>query len=176
MNGIIHPCARPEGRPPPATPEEMYAAIFQYIDRVFSVVRPRRLLFMAIDGPAPRAKMNQQRTRRFKAAKERADKAAEAAALRSELKAAGRVPPEPSDKVAFDSNVITPGTAFMANLAKWLRYYVQLRLHSDPAWANIQVIAPASLTHLPSMDAQRFSTRHAAGTLGESPCASLWAQ
>ena len=48
MNGIIHPCARPEGRPPPATPEEMYAAICAYIDRIFSVVRPRRLLFLAI--------------------------------------------------------------------------------------------------------------------------------
>ena len=67
--------------------------------------------------------MNQQRTRRFKAAKERADKAAEAAALRSELKAQGRIPPPPSDKPGFDSNVITPGTEFMDALAQWLRYY-----------------------------------------------------
>jgi 5'-3' exoribonuclease 2 len=140
MNGIIHPCARPEGRPPPATEEEMYSAIFAYIDRVFSVVRPRKLLYLAIDGPAPRAKMNQQRTRRFKAAKERADKAAEDAALRAELLAAGRTPPPKSEKAAFDSNVITPGTQFMAKLARWLRYYVQLRLHSDPGWAGIRVI------------------------------------
>ena len=140
MNGIIHPCARPEGRPPPSCPEEMYSAIFSYIDRLFAVVRPRKLLFMAIDGPAPRAKMNQQRTRRFKAAKERADKAAEAAALRSELKAQGRIPPPPSDKPGFDSNVITPGTEFMDALAQWLRYYVQLRLHSNPGWKDVKVI------------------------------------
>jgi hypothetical protein len=28
----------------------MYLAIFDYIDRVFCVVRPRQLLYMAIDG------------------------------------------------------------------------------------------------------------------------------
>ena len=127
----------------------MYSAIFSYIDRIFSVVRPRKLLFMAIDGPAPRAKMNQQRTRRFKAAKERADNTAEAAALRSELKAAGRTPPPVSDKPKFDSNVITPGTQFMDKLAQWLRYYVQMRLHSDPGWANIKVPLPdTSLGHV----------------------------
>ena len=140
MNGIIHPCARPEGRPPPETEEEMFAAILAYIDRIFSIVRPRRLLFLAIDGPAPRAKMNQQRTRRFKAAKEQADKAAQAAVLRAELRMLGHVVPPPSNDVGFDSNVITPGTKFMARLADWLRYYVQARLHGARAWQGLRVI------------------------------------
>ena len=88
----------------------MFVAIFAYIDRIFSVVRPRRTLFMAIDGPAPRAKMNQQRSRRFKAAKERADKEAETSALRAEILAAGKTPPPEGGGTKFDSNVITPGT------------------------------------------------------------------
>jgi len=55
---------------------------------------------MAVDGVAPRAKMNQQRSRRFRTAKE-------AREVREKAERKGEKLPE---EKAFDSNCITPGT------------------------------------------------------------------
>lgn len=48
MNGIVHPCTHPEGRPAPETEEEMMVEIFKYTERVVNMTRPRKVLMMAI--------------------------------------------------------------------------------------------------------------------------------
>ena len=66
MNGIIHPCSHPNDDDPHfrITEEQIFVNIFHYIEALFRIIRPRRTFFMAVDGVAPRAKMNQQRGRR----------------------------------------------------------------------------------------------------------------
>jgi 5'-3' exoribonuclease 2 len=138
MNGIIHPCTHPEDRPAPKTQKAMFEAIFEYIDRLVCMVRPRAVLYMAIDGVAPRAKMNQQRSRRFRAALDAQAKIQSEAAAREEWEAIHGAMPEKSE--AFDSNCITPGTPFMAALAQALRYYIVQKLNYSPGWKNLKIV------------------------------------
>ena len=67
MNGIIHNCSHPNDDDPHfrITEEKIIADIFHYIEVLFRMIQPRKVFLMAIDGVAPRAKMNQQRGRRF---------------------------------------------------------------------------------------------------------------
>jgi 5'-3' exoribonuclease 1 len=102
MNGIIHNCTHNDSDSATyrMTEEKMIIAIFNYIEHLFGKIQPRKLFFMAIDGVAPRAKMNQQRARRFRTALD-AERAKDKA-----LREGVEMPKED----AFDSNCITPGT------------------------------------------------------------------
>ncbi|KAI1869034.1 uncharacterized protein JN550_006021 [Neoarthrinium moseri] len=145
MNGIVHPCSHPEDRPAPKDEEEMMLEVFKYTDRVVNMVRPRKLLMIAIDGVAPRAKMNQQRSRRFRSAQEAKEKELDKQELYKMIKQqnGGVLPQETLEamtKKAFDSNSITPGTPFMDILAASLRYWCAYKLNTDPGWAKMKII------------------------------------
>jgi len=139
MNGLIHPCSHPQDRPAPATELEMYVNVGKYIDRLFAVIRPRRLVYFAIDGVAPRAKMNQQRIRRFRAARDAKEQEAARISAESWIRSKGIEPPPNSHK-AWDSNVITPGTDFMHHLSGFIRQYIQNKILREDAWKPLKVI------------------------------------
>jgi 5'-3' exoribonuclease 1 len=73
--------------------------------------------------------MNQQRGRRFRSAKD-AEDARKTAAARGE-----EIPDEP-----FDSNCITPGTVFMAELSKQLRYFINKKVSEDKDWQGVEIV------------------------------------
>ena len=132
--------------------EQIFTAIFAYVDHLFGRIRPKKLFFMAIDGVATRAKMNQQRSRRFRTAKE-------AKEVREKAERKGEKLP---DTKAFDSNCITPGkspfcyhatrkryeeprralsgTEFMARLSDQLRYFVNKKITEDANWRDVTVV------------------------------------
>lgn len=78
MNGVLHLCTHPNSDEAVMVPtdEEIYRNLEAYLDRVITrVIRPRRSIYFAVDGVAPRAKLNQQRGRRFRSGRARSDSA-----------------------------------------------------------------------------------------------------
>ena len=144
MNGIIHPCAHPEDRDAPSSLAEMFNSIFDYCDKLIRIIKPKKLIYMAIDGVAPRAKMNQQRSRRFRAAMDAQQKERISSKIEDEWRNKGL----PSDflnskneeKFKFDSNCITPGTEFLDQCSIAVRTYIKSRLNNDPLWKDLNVI------------------------------------
>ncbi|GAA5932467.1 chromatin-binding exonuclease XRN1 [Sporobolomyces koalae] len=132
MNGIIHNCSHPNDNDASfrITEEQIFLAIFAYISHLFSVIKPKKTFFLAIDGVAPRAKMNQQRSRRFRTAKE----------AKETLEKAKRRGEEIPEGEGFDSNCITPGTPFMARLSKQLKYFIAKKVTEDADWRGVQII------------------------------------
>uniref|UniRef100_A0A8C7KFW1 5'-3' exoribonuclease 1 n=1 Tax=Oncorhynchus kisutch TaxID=8019 RepID=A0A8C7KFW1_ONCKI len=131
MNGIIHQCSHPNDEDVHfrISEEKIFADIFHYLEVLFRIIKPRKVFFMAVDGVAPRAKMNQQRGRRFRSAKEAEDK------IKKALEKGEVLPSE----ARFDSNCITPGTDFMARLQEQLKYFVNSKLSTDNAWKGVNV-------------------------------------
>ncbi|KAJ5665207.1 uncharacterized protein N7477_007655 [Penicillium maclennaniae] len=132
MNGIIHNCTHSDSDSPTfrMTEEQMFIAIFNYIEHLFGKIKPKQLFFMAVDGVAPRAKMNQQRARRFRTALD-AEKAKEKA-----IEQGMEMPKED----AFDSNCITPGTEFMAKLTRQLKYFINKKISEDRDWQGVEIV------------------------------------
>ena len=95
-------------------------------------------------GVAPRAKMNHQRGRRFRKARDQAEQSATETLLRKAFVSAGRTDLPPRIIQTWDSNMITPGTPFMSDLAQALHAYLESRVHTDAAWQGVQVIVSDS--------------------------------
>jgi len=105
--------------------KEVYRLFFEKLIQVTHIIKPRKVLYIAIDGPAPLAKQAQQRERRFVSARDRI---------------------EGGSKLSFDSNSITPGTTFMLDLTRYINYAIRKEMNSFYDWKNLNVyFSPATV-------------------------------
>lgn len=69
MNGIVHGCCKIhecDGSDlMTISNDEIYGHVENAIETLYRLAMPRKCLFLAFDGVAPRAKWNKQRQRRF---------------------------------------------------------------------------------------------------------------
>lgn len=89
---------------------QIFGAVFTELQALLNTARPTDLCYLALDGVAPRAKMEQQRQRRHRAV---ADKSLEQTVYSRHKQAFLR-------GALWDSNCVTPGTKFMDALSAYL--------------------------------------------------------
>ncbi len=146
MNCLIHPCVGTVSKNYPMLVEKhkklepldkyqtdksfhtefelkIYNEIKDYLDKLIKIVEPESLIYLSIDGVAPRAKMEQQRTRRFRSIKE--------ARMQNEIYKKYGI-----DRTHFDTNCITPGTIFLYKLSQYLRSYCKQKFEE----LNVKII------------------------------------
>ncbi len=113
FNCMVYHCLRRPGARPYGGEEtriqwedQLIQEVCKYLKKVVGIVGPTDQVFVGVDGVVPMAKMRQQRLRRFK----------------SHWTAAEEVRIGKSDGSArWDTNAITPGTAFMERLGSALQ-------------------------------------------------------
>lgn len=115
---------------------ELFAMVITDIQELLVVARPTDLVYLALDGVAPRAKMVQQRQRRFRASQ---DKDLEQGVYHKHRRAYIR-------GQMWDSNCVTPGTTFMTALAEYLHAHVH-ELASPDAGPEFEVVLSDATEH-----------------------------
>ena len=103
FNGLIHTVINESNQYELVDNKVLFKKILMYYQSIVSYIKPE-LIFVAIDGVCPRMKMYQQRTRRYKSAKESASKG------------------------LFNRNEVSPGTEWMKELCEYLRVNLNERV------------------------------------------------
>jgi 5'-3' exoribonuclease 1 len=96
--------------------KKVYEDFFENIIILTKIAKPKKFLYIVIDGPAPIAKQMQQRQRRYVASKDKK-----------------------ADDRSFSSTCITPGTTFMLGLTRYIQYRIRKEMMENPEWTKIKV-------------------------------------
>ena len=121
LNCAIHPCCRRimanmdySFYKHEIMEQKMIIEVINYIEKLIALVEPK-LLYIAIDGVVPIAKMLQQRERRFKSSIEKT----------REREIREKCGMETDSINSWDTNAISPGTEFMEKLNRELTLWIE---------------------------------------------------
>lgn len=146
MNCIIHYSAQktyryglfkdvPIGFGYPKTIDELNLVLFKDVTNILTDIinrtRPKKRIFFGIDGPAPLAKQNQQRQRRFRAVQE-AESLIDYPQLNIQNFISETLP-------VFNTNQISPGTEFLYSFSKFLENWVKKDLITKKIKTPIEI-------------------------------------
>lgn len=112
--------------------EDIFYDIFLYIDELVHLIKPTKVLVISADGVAPRAKMNQQRSRRFR----------KSDINPKEVEALKKHGLDPNNM--FNSDCISAGTDFMFDLSFAFHEFVENKLKTDILWKDLKIIITGS--------------------------------
>eukprot|EP00548_Thalassiothrix_antarctica_P019687 CAMPEP_0194196246 /NCGR_PEP_ID=MMETSP0154-20130528/76567_1 /TAXON_ID=1049557 /ORGANISM="Thalassiothrix antarctica, Strain L6-D1" /LENGTH=238 /DNA_ID=CAMNT_0038920831 /DNA_START=210 /DNA_END=923 /DNA_ORIENTATION=- len=170
-NGILHGCSHnnnnEDGTPNHITQEEICRNVVYYLDRVImDMVKPKELVYIAIDGVAPRAKLNQQRARRYRGSDQELEVSVYEEFLSSKKankdNKEGQSPQKIGDRLTgkftttdeggvsinddgndddddsfvFHTNCITPGTEFFSVVVRHIEHWLEYKVSTDERWKD----------------------------------------
>jgi 5'-3' exonuclease len=114
MNSLIYQCVEIVNQNGDEPHPNLAETIIKKIDELVKILKPNKRIFISVDGVAPIAKINQQRSRRYAA-----------------------VPK--LETAPFNTCNITPGTLFMKTLCVQLARIIKGKADCDPVWSACQV-------------------------------------
>ena len=117
--------------------KDIYHDVCETIDYILKLIKPKKLLMISADGVAPRAKMNQQRSRRFRKTTNITEE---------DLEQIKKLNLDINKQ--FNSDAISAGTEFMFNLSEFINNYIEEKRSNknkkDEIWKNINVLFTGS--------------------------------
>ena len=149
INGIIHNVSHKyfcDASQINETTKQIYKDVCDVIKKIVHLIKPKELLMISADGVAPRAKMNQQRIRRFRKEmniilEEEEKREKEKIEINQESKNQNE---NENEKKIFDSNAISAGTKFMFNLTIYMKEYIINEKKNNNEWNNMEILLTGS--------------------------------
>ena len=103
---------------------EVFASRMMYeLDQIITLLNPQKLLYIAVDGTAPRSKLSPQRGYTIRGEEEAEDSNG-----------------TDEDPELLDVMNLTPGMEVMERVSNILQYYISLRISTDPVWKKLTVV------------------------------------